>query len=79
MMSNSPYLFDYLVKLRVRDQTSNLHKIGDEEVVLQSTDSFLRQDGRLSTNWTRQGQRLRGDVVLETAGRKGLIMNGRES
>lgn len=66
-----------IVMLKARHP--NLHEISDEEVVLKSTDSFLRQDGRLSTDWTRESQRLRGDVVLETAGAKVLRREARVS
>ena len=47
---------------------SDLHEVGDEEVVLQSRHSFLRQDGRLATDRAGERQRLWRDVVLETAG-----------
>lgn len=51
-------------------EESNLHEISDEKVVLQSTNSFLWQNGRLPTHWTWKRQRLRGNVVLETTGEK---------
>lgn len=53
-------------------EESNLHEISDEEIVLQSTNSFLWQNGRLTTHWTWERQRLRGNVVLETTGEKGI-------
>jgi len=49
---------------------SNLHEVSDEEVVLQSTHSFLWQDGRLPAHRTRERQRLRGNVVLEATGER---------
>lgn len=42
----------------------HLHEVSDEEVVLEGSDTFLWQDGRLATHRARQSQGLRRDVVL---------------
>lgn len=60
-----------LLAVGIRRPLQHIHQVGDEEVVLQSRHSLLRQDGGLSTHRAGQSQAVGRDVVLQAPGRTG--------